>query len=642
MKSKSSNVFKSSIFFFSLLLLPLFLTQNVFAQYCDDCSRPNVAVYDFDLQIARPQTDSLILKWMNLFWPGIFATSALRANEPKSDCITWFDGAVLNAKALEGIILVYGPEYLNLPPDGPLTSSDYILSGFTRELNGHYESALTLEAAYSREMVKSVSIEYENTQTNISEVGKDLAVKFGSIWDVIKDFERFKRDTDNEVAIRDLWTRHSNPEIVLTPEKQKVEPNETIDIELEMIDCDGVPLGNRQIFFADTTIMKMKFNGTTGGIIDPPIVNTDANGKATVKFTAGNSLGIANISAFFPHKRAYGVPDGFLENTIVVIGKPPVDKWILNVKISEQFTRSIDTSWTDGNNNGSFRLHEKFNGTAFISGLVKNESLDSMFYAVYGDENGYPIENCIVSGFGNIDYFEKYYLNWADPLPDVDIENCIYRGIVEPGSTEFEFHYPTEPGEIVITARSGGVAEGSMSWIHSVYFPERKIEKETNNSSSFFSVGAVFLDGECTVTKTDSSYFITGFQTDTIKEETSSGMETTESLMKLKAVLTSNGSLTGVKREDNHFPFIFSLAQNYPNPFNPTTMIKYSVPSNQYITLQVFDVLGNEVATLVNEQKSAGTYEVKFNAGHLSSGIYLYRIYTSDGMKMTKKLMLIK
>ncbi len=641
MKSKTRKSFLSSIIILALLIIPLFLTQNVFAQYCDECSRPNVAVYDFDLQIARPQTDSLIIKWLDLFWPGIFATSALRDIETKSDCITWFDGAILNAKAMEGVILVFGPEYLNLPPDGPINSSDYILSGFTREKNGHYESTLTLEASYSREMVKSVSIEYENTPSNMSEVGKDLAVKFGSIWDVIKDFERFKRDTDNEVAIRDLWTRNSNPEIMLTPEKQKVEPNESIDIELEMIDCDGVPLDNRQIFFADTTIMGMEFTGTIGGVIDPPIVYTDANGKATVKFTAGNSLGIANISAFFPHKRPYGAPDGFLENTTVVIGKPPVDKWILNVKISEQITRSIDTSWTDGNNDGSYVMHEKFNGTAFISGLVKNESLDSMFYAVYSDENGYPIENCIVSGFGNIDYFKKYYLNWADPLPDMDIENCIYRGIVEPGSTEFEFHYPTEPGEIVITARSGGVAEGSMSWIHSVYFPERKIEKETNNSSSFFSVGAVFLDGECTVTKTDSSYFINGFRTETIQEETTSGMETTESSMKLKAVLTSNGSLTSVNKEDDNLPSVFKLEQNYPNPFNPTTSIEYSVPSNEHVSLKVYDILGNEVAILVNGTKEAGTYEVKFNASYLSSGVYFYKLSGGNFFE-TKKLILIK
>ncbi len=56
----------------------------------------------------------------------------------------------------------------------------------------------------------------------------------------------------------------------------------------------------------------------------------------------------------------------------------------------------------------------------------------------------------------------------------------------------------------------------------------------------------------------------------------------------------------------------FNISQNYPNPFNPTTSIKYTVPSNEYVTLKVYDILGNEVAELVNEQKQAGNYEVNF------------------------------
>ncbi len=101
---------------------------------------------------------------------------------------------------------------------------------------------------------------------------------------------------------------------------------------------------------------------------------------------------------------------------------------------------------------------------------------------------------------------------------------------------------------------------------------------------------------------------------------------------------------------DLGIPQEFLLAQNYPNPFNPTTTIKYSVPavetghaqSLHLITLKVYDILGNEVATLVNENKSAGNYEVKFNARNLSSGVYIYRIQTSSGFVSTKKLVLLK
>lgn len=88
-------------------------------------------------------------------------------------------------------------------------------------------------------------------------------------------------------------------------------------------------------------------------------------------------------------------------------------------------------------------------------------------------------------------------------------------------------------------------------------------------------------------------------------------------------------------------PVEFGLSQNYPNPFNPSTMIQYQLPENSKVTLQVFDVLGREVATLVNEQMEAGYHQVSFNASNLASGMYIYRLQAGDQV-FTKKLTLIK
>ena len=83
--------------------------------------------------------------------------------------------------------------------------------------------------------------------------------------------------------------------------------------------------------------------------------------------------------------------------------------------------------------------------------------------------------------------------------------------------------------------------------------------------------------------------------------------------------------------------------QNYPNPFNPATVIKYSVKENAHIQLRVFDMLGREVATLLDEQKPAGTYTINFDAAAagLSSGAYFYTIKAGDFVK-TKKMILLK
>ena len=91
---------------------------------------------------------------------------------------------------------------------------------------------------------------------------------------------------------------------------------------------------------------------------------------------------------------------------------------------------------------------------------------------------------------------------------------------------------------------------------------------------------------------------------------------------------------------DQNLPKEYALFQNYPNPFNPTTNIKYSVPSNAYVSLKVYDILGREVATLVNEQKPAGNYEVNFNASSLSSGVYFYKIQSGSFAQVRKMLLL--
>jgi hypothetical protein len=96
-----------------------------------------------------------------------------------------------------------------------------------------------------------------------------------------------------------------------------------------------------------------------------------------------------------------------------------------------------------------------------------------------------------------------------------------------------------------------------------------------------------------------------------------------------------------VEHTIDNIPKEFSLEQNYPNPFNPVTTIQYSIPKRSNITLKVYDVLGNEVATLIDEYRNAGFYEIEINGSNLSSGVYFYRIQAGDFVD-TKKMILIK
>ena len=93
--------------------------------------------------------------------------------------------------------------------------------------------------------------------------------------------------------------------------------------------------------------------------------------------------------------------------------------------------------------------------------------------------------------------------------------------------------------------------------------------------------------------------------------------------------------------EDELLPTEFRLEQNYPNPFNPSTTIRFALPKTSNVTIKIYDVLGRQVATLVDEKYQPGVYKIIFEAGELASGLYIYRIQTQS-FTQSRKLMLLK
>jgi predicted GH43/DUF377 family glycosyl hydrolase len=99
--------------------------------------------------------------------------------------------------------------------------------------------------------------------------------------------------------------------------------------------------------------------------------------------------------------------------------------------------------------------------------------------------------------------------------------------------------------------------------------------------------------------------------------------------------------ITGIKALNKNLSYNYVLHQNYPNPFNPTTNIEFSIPNSEFVTLKVFNILGEEVATLVSERLAAGNYNYDWDASGLASGVYLYRIQTENYVE-AKKMVLMK
>jgi len=99
--------------------------------------------------------------------------------------------------------------------------------------------------------------------------------------------------------------------------------------------------------------------------------------------------------------------------------------------------------------------------------------------------------------------------------------------------------------------------------------------------------------------------------------------------------------LTGVTKNESQIPQTFALSQNYPNPFNPITKIKFDIPKPSYVKLVVYDVLGREIKTLVNEKLNAGRYDINWDGSSYPSGVYFYKLITDEYVNV-KKMILIK
>jgi hypothetical protein len=183
----------------------------------------------------------------------------------------------------------------------------------------------------------------------------------------------------------------------------------------------------------------------------------------------------------------------------------------------------------------------------------------------------------------------------------------------------------TDGGYIV-----SGITESFGSGSGDVYLIKTNSSGDTLWTRTFG--GSYGDEGESVQQTSDGGYIIGGFKND----------NGPSGAVDFYLIKTDASGLTDVQIEHNpQIPVSFSLEQNYPNPFNPTTTISYQIPELSFVTIKIFDVLGSEIATLINEEKPIGSYEVEFNASELTSGIYFYRLKAGDFI-VTKKMVLMK
>jgi hypothetical protein len=519
------------------LLFALFILFRIasFAQACGDCSRPSIALYDCYIDIPRPADDpESIIAWQTLFWPSAAARGYMHTNDPAKDCIGWRDGAMINANDLQNGKLKFGAEYSNLPAGGPLRSTDYLITSKVQASGSNYIFTLVLETGESREIVKSVELEFSANTESANNCGKLAAMQMMPLFETIREFEVTKRNTDIEVAICDL-----NPEMItVKPAKKMVHTGETIDVDITMIDCDGVPLANRSIILVDTAVQINNdtplLKGTTGGEIIPRIAVTDESGKVTVQFKAGKIAGIGQIVAWYPHLKPCGRGDTFHGTAIVQINPLPPEYWVLNAQMTSTTTLNRDTvmifdmGGLQQVNRSSTSVHTKSQGK--IIAVIENMAEDPATSFHYFTDETEPLA-MIVSGEGTHDEFSTHRETIDGKLYSAGIRNDNVRGI-EISKVDIQFDYSPDYKYIGL----GLNINAAGSYTEHLYFDGWKDNKGDYDSYSIWCSGGgdALEDTNCRMMKSESGYSISWtFK----KKEQNNSMNGTE-------YLTTEGTLS--------------------------------------------------------------------------------------------------
>jgi hypothetical protein len=632
----------------SLIILFLILSADssyLFSQSCDECSRPRIALYDSDIQAAFPSTPDSIIQWYSLFWPSAVSNSRFMNNDVSKSCINYYDGAVINSAALQGNVLKFGNGYSNLPPAGEIASVDYLfVSSIVKNGNG-FTLTLQLQASVSREIVKSISVNFTSDIASEQQAGQTAADAFIPVFTTIRDWELNKRSTDMNVAIKDLWNKNTPDDIIVKPKNSTAGVGDTVDVEITLLDCDGAALHDRLLYLHEITINGNDFPGSVNGHFTQETVTTNEEGKANVKFVP-DAPGLAVMQVNFPHKKPNGRNYGFVGTAYLNIPHE-TEKISVVWNFKQSTVGDYDTTIVSSNGsnqlNGHLRLYydEHFR----VKGLVERD------YSITDNKVYNNILSMTVTGSGSGNKTSRKQ-DWLS----TENFNGVFSAEIITNNSKTKFEPPITDCSIQYPSPDNQYLEAGLIWDITGH------ETGTNKTYDFASGWSSYdfdypftlsrgpnfgqpQPGRETIELTDTTFTMVHYyeEVNDADEDPNFYLEPilhSRWLWDWNCKIDPYTNPAGVENE-NDIPKSFKLEQNYPNPFNPSTRINYSVPKAGNVVLKVYDVLGRETAALVNEYKTPGNYSYVFNASKLTSGVYFYRL-TCGSYVNTKKLILVK
>ncbi len=287
-------------------------------------------------------------------------------------------------------------------------------------------------------------------------------------------------------------------------------------------------------------------------------------------------------SAWVNASKTSNTYDGNNNLTEVLIQSWDGSAWVNATKISNTY---------DGNNNLTEVLFQSWDGSAWVNSFKTSNTYD-------GNNNLTEVLSQIWDGSAWVNFSKSFYTyDGNNNLTEVLSQSWDGSAWVNSLKTSNTYDGNNNLTEVLLQSWSGS------AWVNS-----SKTFNTYDGNNNLTEVLSQIWDGSVWVNLSKTIYFY---------------------------IPTGIGQFGG---EVN----TYSLSSNYPNPFNPTTIIEYSLPQYGFVTLTVYDMLGREIATLVNEEKSAGNYKFEYNAGDLASGIYYYHLNVGNEFVETRKMVLLR
>ncbi len=528
----------------------------------------------------------------------------------------------------------------SLPSDTVLhVGADYIIGSKITINSGNYDLTIYTEDGYDRTKIDSGTAVFSSaTFSNLKTACKTAATKILPLITNIRTYQKKLRSNNPQLSI--------DPQIMIKPAKTQLKDGETINVTITASDYDGSPLSGR--------IINLTSNG---GFFSSNSVTTGGNGQVVVPFTAVNYDIIADISASMSGEKLVTHDTTTVNNDVMLmVGTPQTNEtWQLSFNYTvEKFgfedKYSFDgpnEDWTQSSNTSTRNVSGIVTGWGILvlpTFIFNASSSPSIGAGVY--ENGFTtgkyLGHNLTVGTGH-DYFHDCYSSSLTTTTDngnIPSPFKLYSASMTVNNKDTTFSLTTNFNQ-----------NHSYQLMYRGWGGTDFCKADADSSFNKFDTGSLNLNAQAGEPNTFITYngkaFLITLNSVTVQQSDNfaasnnrdSKIEVIDS--SFNAILEPLQMLTDVKSAKQSKPLSFSLSQNYPNPFNPSTLIEYQIPNDAHVKIKVFDVMGNQVAVLLNGNVSAGSHVIRFNGSKLASGVYFYRI-EAGGFSETKKFILIK